>query len=114
MTTHGFRHRTGLDAIEWARKAVDLGAGEIVVNSVDADGTREGFEIDLTRLIAENVRVPVVASGGAGKPEHIMRVFRDAGADAAIIAGILHTGSFSIPQIKEFLARENIPVRRQW
>ena len=114
VTTRGFRHCTGLDALEWARKAVDLGVGEIVVNSVDADGTREGFEIDLTRMIAVNVGVPVVASGGAGKPEHIVQVFLDAGADAVIIAGMIHTGQFSIPQIKNFLAENNIPVRKKW
>lgn len=114
ITTRGFRHRTGLDALEWARKAVDLGVGEIVVNSVDADGTRDGFELDLTRMIAVNVGVPVVASGGAGKPEHLAQVFRLAGADAAIIAGMIHTGNYSISQIKEFLANDNIPIRKCW
>ena len=114
ITTRGFRHHTGLDALAWARKAVDLGVGEIVVNSVDADGTRNGFEIDLTRMIADNVGVPVVASGGAGTPDHLVQVFRQAGADAAIIAGMIHTGQFTIPQIKNFLAESNIPVRKQW
>jgi len=114
ITTHGFRNRTGMDALAWARKAVDLGIGEIVVNSVDADGTREGFEINLTRMIAENVGVPVVASGGAGKPEHLAEVFSSAHADAAIIAGMIHTGEYSIIQIKEFLSKSGIPIRRKW
>jgi len=114
ITTRGFRHRSGMDALEWARKAVDLGVGEIVVNSVDADGTREGFEINLTRMIAENVGVPVVASGGAGTPEHLARAFKDAYADAAIIAGMIHSGEYTIPQIKEYLAGQGVPVRKKW
>lgn len=114
ITTHGFRQRTGLDAVAWARQAESLGAGEIVVNSVDADGTRQGYEIPLTRVIAESVGIPVVASGGAGQPEHLARVFREAYADAAIIAGMIHTGEFTIPAIKKALAEAGIPVRRQW
>jgi len=114
ITVRGFREYTGMDALEWARRAVDLGVGEIVVNSVDADGTREGFEIGLTRMIAENVGVPVVASGGAGCPAHLAEVFREARADAAIIAGMIHTGEYSIRQIKEVLAREGIPIREKW
>ncbi|MDD5520818.1 MAG: imidazole glycerol phosphate synthase subunit HisF [Kiritimatiellae bacterium] len=114
ITTRGFRHRTGMDTLEWAKKAEDLGIGEIVVNSVDADGTREGFEIGLTRMIAENVGVPVVASGGAGKPEHLVEVFKFAYADAAIIAGMIHTGKYTIPQIKEYLRNEAVPVREKW
>lgn len=114
ITIRGFRQRTGLDALEWARKARDLGAGEIVVNSVDADGTREGFEIQLTRRVAEAVGVPVVASGGAGRPEHLIEVFKVARADAAIVAGILHTGDYSLPRIKRALASSGIPVRTHW
>jgi len=114
ITVKGFRERTGLDALEWARRAVDLGAGEIVVNSVDADGTRQGFELRLTKLIAESVPVPVVASGGAGRPEHLVAVFREAQADAAIVAGILHTGLCTIRELKEALARAGVPVRRVW
>ena len=114
ITVRGFRQRTGLDALEWARRAEGLGAGEIVVNSVNADGTRQGYEIALTRLIAENVRVPVVASGGAGSPEHLVDVFEQAHADAAIIAGILHTGACTIPGIKRALAARGIPVRLAW
>ena len=114
ITIRGFRERTGLDALEWARRAVDLGAGEIVVNSVDADGTRDGYELTLTRLIAENVGVPVVASGGAGRPSHLAAAFRDGMADAAIIAGMIHTGDYTIRQIKEELVKLDVPVRRQW
>jgi cyclase len=114
VTTRGFRHRTGMDAVEWARRAVDLGAGEVVVNSVDADGTRQGFEIRLTALIAEAVGVPVVASGGAGNPQHLADVFVKARADAAIVAGIIHTGHYTIPQIKAFLHDSGIPVRMTW
>jgi len=114
ITIRGFRERTGLDALEWARRAEDLGAGEIVVNSVDADGTRDGFEINLTRLIATNVRIPVVASGGAGRPQHLIDVFNEGRADAAIVASMIHTGEYTIAQIKDELAEAGIPVRRKW
>jgi cyclase len=114
ITTRGFRRRTGLDAVEWAHRAQDLGVGEIVVNSVDADGTRGGFEIRLTRRIAEAVSVPVVASGGAGCPAHLAEVFREAGADAAIVAGMIHTGAYTIRQIKAELSAAGIPVRETW
>jgi cyclase len=114
ITTRGFREFTGRDAVEWARRAVDLGAGEIVVNSVDADGTRAGFELDITRMIAEAVGVPVVASGGAGRPEHLVTVFREAKADAAIVAGMVHTGEFTIADIKAAMAAAAIPVRLSW
>ena len=114
VTTRGFRERTGMDAVEWARRAADLGAGEIVVNSVDADGTRAGFELTITRLIAEAVGVPVVASGGAGKPEHLVTVFREAAADAAIVAGMIHTGDYTISQIKREMSAAGIPTRMSW
>jgi cyclase len=114
ITTRGFRERTGMDAVAWARQAEDLGVGEIVVNSVDADGTRSGFAITLTRLIAEAVRVPVVASGGAGHPAHLAEVFKQGKADAAIIAGMIHTGEYTIPQIKNDLIAAGIPIRKRW
>ncbi len=114
VTTRGFREFTGMDAVEWARRAVELGAGEIVVNSVDADGTRAGFELTVTRLIAEAVSVPVVASGGAGKPSHLADAFNLAHADAAIVAGMVHTGDWTIAQIKDELAAAGVPVRRTW
>ncbi|MDA0323853.1 MAG: imidazole glycerol phosphate synthase subunit HisF [Verrucomicrobia bacterium] len=114
ITIRGFRERTGMDALEWARRAEELGAGEIVVNSVDADGTRQGFELELTGLIARNVGVPVVASGGAGNSRHLAEVFTQAGADAAILAGMIHTGEFTIPDIKRDLVRAGIPIRQTW
>jgi len=114
ITVEGFRRRTGLDALEWARRAEDLGAGEIVVNSVDADGTGAGYEIRLTRLVAANVGIPVVASGGAGTPAHLADAFRKGLADAAIIAGMIHTGRYTIRAIKQELAAADIPVRMTW
>ena len=114
ITTRGFREFTGMDAVEWAKRAVDLGAGEIVVNSVDADGTREGFELTITRLISDAVNVPVVASGGAGKPEHLVTVFREAHADAAIVAGMIHFGDYTIGQIKDVMNRAGVPTRMSW
>ena len=114
ITTRGFREFTGMDAVEWAKRAAGLGAGEIVVNSVNADGTREGFELTLTRLIAEAVDVPVVASGGAGKPAHLVEVFREAKADAAIVAGMIHFGDYTIAQIKAEMSAAGIPTRMGW
>ena len=114
ITVRGFRERTGVDALEWAKKAEQLGAGEIVVNSVDADGTRQGFEIRLTKLIAENVGIPVVASGGAGNPRHLAEVFEQANADAAIIAGMIHTGEYTISRIKKELAAAGVAIRAKW
>ena len=114
ITTRGFREFTGMDAGEWARRAEELGVGEIVVNSVDADGTKKGFELTITRLIAEAVGVPVVASGGAGCPEHLVEAFAKAKADAAIVAGIIHSGEYTIAQIKDCMQREGIPTRLSW
>jgi len=114
ITTQGFRTRTGLDALEWTKKAQDLGVGEIVVNSVDADGTQAGFELNLTRMISENVDIPVVASGGAGTCQHLIDVFIEGKADAAIIASMIHTGKFTIKQIKDELIKAEIPIRKKW
>jgi len=111
ITTRGFREFTGMDAVEWAKRAADLGAGEIVVNSVDADGTRAGFELDVTRLIADAVGVPVVASGGAGRPEHLVDAFNLAHADAAIVAGMIHSGEYTIAEIKSGMASAGVPTR---
>lgn len=111
VTIRGFRHRTGLDAVAWARRAESEGAGEIVVNSVDADGTRSGFQLEITRMIAEAVSIPVVASGGAGDSSHLRDAFLIAGADAAIVAGMLHTGDYTIGRIKRELAEFGISVR---
>jgi len=114
ITIRGFRERTGIDALEWAKRAEGLGVGEIVVNSVDADGTRDGFEINLTRMISTSVGIPVVASGGAGTPQHLIDVFSDGQADAAIIASMIHTGEYTIAQIKDDLVKAGVPVRRKW
>ncbi len=111
ITTRGFREFTGMDAVEWAKRAADLGAGEIVVNSVDADGTRAGFELTITRLIADAVGVPVVASGGAGKPEHLVAAFNEGHADAAIVAGMIHGGDYTITEIKRVMAASGVPTR---
>jgi cyclase len=114
ITIRGFRERTGIDALEWAKRAQDLGVGEIVVNSVDADGTRDGFELNLTRMISTSVSIPVVASGGGGTPQHLIDVFTDGAADAAIIASMIHTGEYTIGQIKEDLVKAGIPIRKKW
>ena len=114
ITVRGFRQRTGLDALEWARRAQEIGVGEVVVNSVDADGTREGFELVLTRMIAHAVSIPVVASGGAGTTQHLIDVFQQADADAAIIASMIHTGEYTIRQIKDKLIAAEIPIRKRW
>lgn len=111
VTTRGFREYTGMDAVEWAKRAVDLGAGEIVVNSVDADGTRAGFELVVTRMISDSVGVPVVASGGAGRPEHFPEVFEKTHCDAAIVAGMIHSGEYTIAQIKAAMAAAGVPTR---
>ncbi len=102
---------TGLDAIEWAKKSVELGAGEIVVNSIDADGTRSGYDIDLLRSISEMVSVPVVASGGAGTPEDLYLAVVAGKADAVLAASIFHYGTYSIGETKTYLARKGIAVR---
>ena len=114
ITIRGFRERTGLDALAWAKQAEDLGVGEIVVNSVDADGTRDGFELNLTALISSSVTIPVVASGGAGTPQHLADVFTEGQADAAIIASMIHTGEYTIAQIKQALIEAGIPIRKKW
>jgi len=112
ITIRGFRQHTGMDALKWAKRAVDLGCGEIVVNSVDADGTGKGYNMELTRMIADAVQVPVVASGGAGKPSHLTEVLTKGHADAAIIAGMIHRGDYTVSQIKKSLARAGVPVRK--
>jgi len=114
ITTRGFRERTGMDALAWAKQAEELGVGEIVVNSVDADGTRDGFELHLTGMIARQVRIPVVASGGGGVPRHLAEVFQQAHADAAIIASMIHTGEYTIRQIKDELIEAGVPIRQKW
>lgn len=110
--THGGRIATSLDAVTWARCCQDLGAGEILLTSIDRDGTREGYDLELTRTVASRVTVPVVASGGAGSPRDVALAFNDGHADAALVAGILHDGSTTIDAIKACMESERIPVRR--
>lgn len=109
--SHGGRKSTGLDAIEWAKRAVALGAGEIVLNSIDADGTKAGFDLVVTRRVSESVGVPVVASGGAGNLEHMAAVLLEGKADAVLAASIFHFGTYTVGDVKKFLAERNIPVR---
>ncbi len=109
--SHGGRQATGLDAVEWARRAVGLGAGEIVLNSIDADGTKGGFDLDITRQVSEAVGVPVVASGGAGTLEHMADVLLAGKADAVLAASIFHYGEYTVSDVKRFLASKDIPVR---
>ena len=108
---NGGRVKTDLDALAWAKKAVDLGAGEIVLNSIDADGTKSGYEINLTRMIAENVSVPVIASGGGGNPQHLADVLKEGKADAALIATMVHSGQYTVNSIKQDLQKQGVPVR---
>ncbi len=108
---NGGRVATDKDALQWAKEAVDLGAGEIVLNSIDADGTRDGYELTLTKMISENVSVPVIASGGGGKTEHLAKVLTEGKADAALIASMVHSGDYTIGRIKKELTEQNIPVR---
>lgn len=109
--THGGRTPSGLDAVTWARTAASLGAGEILLTSMDADGTKDGYDIALTRAIGEAVDVPVIASGGAGTLEHFYAVFAEAGADAALAASVFHYREFSVRQVKEYLRDRGIAVR---
>ena len=109
--SHGGRKDTGLDAIEWAKKAVALGAGEIVLNSIDADGTKAGFDLVITRRVSESVGVPVVASGGAGTKEHMAEVLLEGKADAVLAASIFHFGTYTVGDVKRYLAEKDISVR---
>ena len=114
IVIHGGRLHTGLDALAWARRCEELGAGEICLNSIDADGTKDGYELKLTRLIADNVTIPVIASGGAGNPQHMYDAVSEGHASAALIASIVHYGTYSIRQCKDEMARLGAPVRRVW
>jgi cyclase len=109
--THGGRQNTGLDAVEWARRMTASGAGEILLTSMDRDGTRIGFDLELTRAISDAVEVPVIASGGVGALEHLSDGIRIGGADAVLAASIFHYGEFTVAQAKALLARDGIPVR---
>lgn len=110
--THGGRKPFGRDAVAWAIEAEQRGAGEILLTSMDADGTKDGYDIELTRTISEAVRIPVIASGGAGTLDHLVQVLIEGKADAVLAASIFHFGQFTIPETKDYLARHGIPVRR--
>jgi cyclase len=110
VTTHGGRKSAGIDAVEWARRAADLGAGEILLNAMDADGTEDGFDLELIRLVRREVSIPLIASGGAGKTEHFPPAV-DAGADAVLAATVFHFGTLRIADVKETLTQAGHPVR---
>ncbi len=114
IVVEGGRVYTGLDALWWAKEAQNLGAGEICLNSIDADGMQTGYELNLTRLISENVKIPVIASGGAGHPEHLAEVLTTGRADAALIASMVHYKTYTIAGIKRFLTERGIKVRNIW
>jgi len=110
--TYGGRRDTGQDAVEWARRGESLGAGEILLTSMDCDGTQAGFDCELTRTVSRATRIPVIASGGGGKPEDFVQVLDEGEADAALAASIFHYGTYSVGQLKDFIAAHGIPVRR--
>ena len=112
VCTHGGRKPTGIDAVEWARKAIELGAGEVLLTSWDADGHRSGYDLELTRVMSESLPVPVIASGGAGNLEHLYQALVVGKADAVLAASIFHYRTYSIRQAKEYLAEKGIPIRR--
>jgi cyclase len=114
VVIHGGRKPTGLDAVDWARTGEALGAGEICLNSIDADGTKEGYDLELTRTIVQSVRIPVIASGGAGNPQHMAEAFTKAGASAALIASIVHYGEYTISGVKEHIAAQGVKMRMVW
>ncbi len=114
IVIHGGRKHMGMDALEWAQTVESLGAGEICLNSIDADGTKDGYELNLTRLISDNVRIPVIASGGAGHPQHMVDAVTDGRASAALIASIVHYGEWTLPDIKEYMRDKGVMVRADW
>jgi cyclase len=111
IVINGGRTKTGKDALAWAIEGEQRGAGELVVNSIDADGTKDGYELTLTAMIAQAVRVPVIASGGAGKPEHLLEVLTAGGADAALVASMVHYGDYSVSQLKQYLHDQGLKIR---
>lgn len=111
VVTAGGRTPTGLDAVEWAQQGEALGAGEILLTSMDADGTKAGFDLEMTRAVTQAVSIPVIASGGCGTLEHFAQVFQETGCDAALAASLFHFGELTVPQVKDFLRDKNIPVR---
>ena len=114
IVINGGRKRMGIDALDWALKGEELGAGELVINSIDADGTRDGYEIALTRMIAEAVSIPVIASGGAGKPEHLYEVLTEGCADAALVASMLHYNEYKVSELKAYLNDRGVKMRMHY
>lgn len=114
IVIEGGRKHTGIDALWWAKEGERLGAGEICLNSIDADGTQDGYELNLTALISDNVHIPVIASGGAGTPDHLADVLTTGKADAALIASMVHYRTYTITQIKNYLSDQNIKTRMLW
>jgi cyclase len=114
IVINGGRTPMGLDALAWAQKGEALGAGELVVNAIDADGTRAGYELKLTRMIAEAVRIPVIASGGAGRPEHLKAVLTEGKADAALVASMVHYGDYTCSGLKSYLHDQGVKMRMSW
>lgn len=114
IVINGGRTRMGIDALKWAIRGQELGAGELVVNSIDADGTQQGYELTLTRMIADNVRIPVIASGGAGQPEHLYQVLTEGRADAALVASMVHYGQTTVGQLKQYLVERGLKIRTKF
>jgi cyclase len=114
IVIHGGRKHMGIDALWWAKEVERLGAGELCINSIDADGTKDGYELILTRLITDNVRIPVIASGGAGNPQHMVDAVTTGRASAALIASIVHYGEYTVTDLKNYMADKGVKVRRIW
>ncbi len=114
VVIHGGRKPMGLDALAWAKTGEKLGAGEICLNSIDADGTKDGYELELTRLISDAVHIPVIASGGAGKPEHMADACLIGGASAALVASIVHYGEYTVEECKQVMQAKGVKVRQYW
>ncbi len=114
IVINGGRTPMGIDALQWAIEGEKLGAGELVVNSIDADGTKEGYELNLTRMIADAVGIPVIASGGAGKPEHLYEVLTRGGADAALVASMTHYGEYTCSELKRYLHERGVKMRMRY
>jgi len=114
IVIHGGRKHMGMDALWWAKEVERLGAGELCINSIDADGTKDGYELTLTRLITDNVRIPVIASGGAGNPQHMVDAVTTGRASAALIASIVHYGEYTVTDLKNYMADKGVKVRQDW